>query len=169
MYSDVVCVLHKGSKWWLEACQSSLVPSQLCWNPSCSLCSFEQEHCVDQWPPCCTTPEGTVVFSLRSTSAVLDLTCSALVVSRTCSHPAVLVLVGMVASRHFFLIPIGLTVDERGVIYYFTWPSSFLSEMRLWCSVSSRFCVSHDIHFAHVCDLKFIAYGAPGWFGQLSI
>lgn len=27
-------------------------------------CSFEQEHCIDQWPPCCTTPEGTLVFSL---------------------------------------------------------------------------------------------------------
>lgn len=70
------------------------------------------------------------MFSLRSTSAVLGLTCSALVLSRTCTHPAVLVLVGLVASKADILLPIGLTVDERGVIYYFIWTFSFLSEMR---------------------------------------
>lgn len=40
-------------------------------------------------------------------------------------------------------------MGERGVTYFC---SSFLSEVRFWCSTNSKFCLSEIIQFIYACD-----------------
>lgn len=167
----MVCVLHNGGKWHLEASQCSAGPCRLCWDPSSSFCSFERGHCVVHWWSCCTTPEGTVVFSLWSASAVLGLVCSALVVSQRSTHSIVsFPVVVNVKSWHFDLhwfdrLPLFLQW-MKGIlwvyIHTYTYICSFscLNGMRFWCSVRSKFCFSHLLMITSLIVLKNVNYEA---------
>lgn len=134
VYSGIIHTVYEWSKWWLKLHWAHpAVPG-----PRKFLLLMWTRALCASWLPCCTTPEGTNVF-LYSAFTVLGLVCCALKVSHMSTGLTMPLHVEFISGKANISVRPASSISpmgERGVIYFC---SSFLSEMRFWCSMNNKF------------------------------